>query len=59
MRKARESYAQLVRRLVPCTVKYWTPEAHALNEAAEQGLCKQTILGFPWWRFTNKRRNKL
>ena len=56
MRKNQESLEQLVARVVPCTVKYWTPEARRLERAAAQGLCNMTVLPMPNWKFT-KRKN--
>lgn len=50
-RKKRESLIELVDRLVPCHVKYWTREAERLSDAASAGLCKMEILDMPWWRF--------
>ena len=56
MSKKRESLRELVARLVPCTIAYWSPEARKLEQAAKQGLCKQTLVAYPMWRFTNIRR---
>ena len=53
-RKKHESLQELVDRLVPCSVKYWTKEAERLSDAADAGLCKLEQDGYPWWRFTKK-----
>jgi hypothetical protein len=55
MRKKQESLEQLVARVVPCIVKYWSSEAHRLERAARQGLCDMEVLPMPNWKFTKRR----